>query len=192
VQSSGWVQKIFRLTPEWTHIWLLLGYGVVQPFFPAALIATGNPLWRIIGVWRALGWTTLLFLLAYAPIRVLRCSRNRWLSVGISLIAWLGILLSAYRGGGDQWDNPRYRLMFVVLQSALAGWVWNEQRHQPDPWLKRFFIGAGFIIAWLIPWYVRRYYPQISWAVVDVFKTIGLGMVSAVLFWIWEWARSEH
>jgi hypothetical protein len=128
----------------------------------------------------------------YAPIRAVRYSKNRWLVLGLSLISWGGILLAAYRGGGDQWDNPRYRLMFIVLQSSLAGWVWNEQRQESDSWLRRILVGVGLCFTWLIPWYVRRYYPQITWAVVDLFKTIGLGLASAVLYWIWDWAGSEN
>ena len=190
-RSSGWIQKIFSLTPDWMHGWLLLGYGIVQPFFPAALVATGNPLWRIIALWRSIGWTCLLFGLAYVPFRSMRLSRDRWLVTGFSLVAWFGVLLSAYRGGGDQWDNPRYRVTFIVLQAALLGWVWAEHRREFDPWLRRVVVGVGLVIAWFIPWYVRRYYPQVSWPVSDLFKTFGLGLVSAILFLVWDLVRSE-
>jgi hypothetical protein len=190
-RSSGWVQKIFRLSPEWLHPWLLLGYGTMQPFLPAALIATGNPVWRVIALWRSVGWTLLLFLLVYAPFRAVRRFPVHWLAVGMSLVVWAGVFISAYRGGGDQWDNPRYRVMFIVLQVALAGWVWSEQRRESDPWLRRIIVVAGLVLAWFIPWYVRRYYPQITWTVVDVFKTLGLGLASAVLYGVWDWARNK-
>ena len=190
-RASGWVQKIFGLSPEWLHPWLLLGYGVVQPFLPAALIATGNPLWRLIALWRSLGWTLLLFMLLYAPFRAMRRFRDQWLAAGMSLVVWVSILISAYRGGGDQWDNPRYRVMFIVLQAALAGWVWGEQQRESDPWLCRIIVGTGLVLAWFIPWYIRRYYPQIPWAVTDVFKTLGLGLASAVLYGVFDWARNR-
>jgi hypothetical protein len=179
--ASGWVQKTFNNTPAWSHAPLLILYGVVQPFLPAALIdVTGAPIWRLIAVWRAAGWTLLLPFLLYAPLRALRRGNlERALSLGV----WLVILVAAFRGGGDAWDNPRYRLTFAGLQLALAAWVWAEQRHAHDPWLRRVLVGAGLVLLWFVPWYLRRYL-HFNWPVVDLFKLLGLGMASAVLFWI--------
>jgi hypothetical protein len=98
------------------------------------------------------------------------------------------LLVAAYRGGGDQWDNPRYRVSFVILQVALAGWVWIKQKQEPDPWLRRILVGVGLIFAWFLPWYLRRYSESFTWHVVDLFKTLGLGLITAVLYWIWDWA----
>ncbi|MEJ2600232.1 MAG: hypothetical protein P8Z00_17995, partial [Anaerolineales bacterium] len=36
--ASGWIQKIFKSTPTWMHLPFLMGYGVVRPFLPAALV----------------------------------------------------------------------------------------------------------------------------------------------------------
>jgi len=69
VRASGWVQKITRETPAWFDTPFLMSYGISRPLLPAALIASSNRLWQFIGVWRSLGWTLLLPLLAYAPIR---------------------------------------------------------------------------------------------------------------------------
>jgi len=180
-RSSGWMQKIFDSTPEWTHAPMLVLYGVVQPFLPAALIdITGAPIWRLIAAWRAAGWTLLMPLLAYAPLRALR---KDWLERALSLAVWLVILVASFRGGGDAWDNPRYRLTFAGMQLALAAWVWAEQRRAPDPWLRRIVVGAGLIFLWFVPWYLRRYL-HFAWPVVDLFKTLGLGVTSAVLYWI--------
>jgi hypothetical protein len=189
--SSGWFDKVLSLSPEWMHIWLVLGYGTVQPFLPAALIALGNWTWRLIAIWRALGWTVLLVLLMYAPIRALRRAQKETVPLGFALFVWAGILLSAYRGGGDQWDNPRYRVIFVVLQAALAAWVWVSQQEKPDPWFRRVLIGLGLVFAWFAPWYLRRYSDSFTWPVVNLFKTLGLGFVTTVLYWIWDWARCE-
>ncbi len=195
--ASGWVQKIFDSTPEWTHAPILLVYGIVQPFLPAALSdATGALIWRAIAVWRAVGWTLLLVFLIYAPLRALRRvdvrgedgTENIRLVLGISLVVWLGILVASYRGGGDQWDNPRYREAFAVLQVALAAWALAAQRVRHDPWLRRALVGAVLILAWFLPWYLRRYI-YLPWEVVDLFKTLGLGIATAVLYWVWDWAR---
>ena len=196
-RASGWVQKIFDSTPEWTHAPMLLVYGIVQPFLPAALSdATGALIWRAIAVWRAVGWTLLLVFLIYAPLRALRRvdvrgedgTENIRLVLGISLVVWLGILVASYRGGGDQWDNPRYREAFAVLQVALAAWTLAAQRVRHDPWLRRALVGAVLILAWFLPWYLRRYI-YLPWEVVDLFKTLGLGIATAVLYWVWDWAR---
>lgn len=185
-RASGWMQKIFDSTPGWAHAPMLVLYGIVQPFLPAALIdGTGALIWRLIAIWRAVGWALLLPLLAYAPLRALR---KGWPERALSLAVWLAILASSFRSGGDAWDNPRYRLTFAGIQIALAAWIWSEQRRAPDPWLRRVLVGAGLVLLWFVPWYLRRY-THFTWPVVDIFKTLGLGVASAVLFWIGDVAR---
>jgi hypothetical protein len=185
-RASGWVQKIFKSTPGWTHAPLLVLYGIVQPFLPAALgDTTGAPIWRLIAIWRSAGWTVLLAFLLYAPLRSLR--KGYGLERALSLSVWLVILAASFRGGGDAWDNPRYRVAFAGLQLALAAWVWAEQRRQPDPNLRRVLVGVGLVLLWFVPWYLRRYV-HLDWPISDVFRTLGLGMASAALFWIWDWA----
>jgi len=192
IQLSAWFEKILLRSPEWMHTWLILGYGTVQPFLPAAVIATGIWSWRLIAIWRAAGWTFLLVLLLYAPIRAGQKIRKTYIAAGLALIVWFGVLLAAFRGGGDQWDNPRYRVVFVVLQAALAAWVWARQRKESDPWLRRVLVGMGFVFAWFIPWYLRRYSATFEWPIIDLFKTLGLGFISAGLYWVWDWARCAN
>jgi len=187
-RSSGWIQKIFRSTPEWTHTPFLIIYGVVQPFLPAAVISSGIPIWKGIAIWRAFGWTFLLVFLLYVPIHALRESRKQKFILLLSLIVWLMILISSYRGGGDEWDNPRYRAAFLGIQVLLVAWVLVEYWKKPDPWLIRVLIAFGIVIAWFIPWYLRRYTP-LNWPIEDLFKTIGIGVVCAGLFIIWDIVR---
>jgi hypothetical protein len=190
-RASGWMQKIFESTPLSVHLPLLLLYGIVQPFLPAALVASSQaPAWRWIVLWRSLGWTALLPLLLFAPLLAWRRGIRVNLAPVISLVVWLGILVASLRGGGDQWDNPRYRATFAGLQIALAAWAWVEQRRQPDPWLRRSLAGVGLVLAWFLPWYLRRY-TLFNWPVVDLFKTLTLGLASAVLYWIWDWATEK-
>ncbi len=188
-RSSGWIQKVFKNTPEWMNMPLLLGYGVVQPFLPAALSdISGAFVWRSIAIWRAMGWTLLLPLLVYAPLRAWRENgAQQRFARGLSLVVWLVMLLASFRSGGDMWDNPRYRVIFVGLQIALAAWTLSAPRHAADPWLRRVLVGLAFVLAWFMPWYLRRYTP-LEWPVVELFKTLGLGLASAILYWIWDWA----
>ena len=74
--------------------------------------------------------------------------------MGISILVWSGILMSSFRGGGDHWDNPRYRVSWIGLQAALAGWVWIAQRKGNSPWLRRILVGMGLMLIWWVPWYL--------------------------------------
>lgn len=186
-RGSGWIQKVFESTPEWTHMLILLGYGIARPFLPAAILDRSNDLWWAIAIWRAVGWTLLLPFLVYAPLRALQRQKGRRMAVVISAIVWLIILLASYRGGGDLWDNPRYRLSFLSLQAVLAAWAWTGMRDKPDPWFRRVVILVVSMIAWFIPWYARRYLP-FPWYVVDVFRTLGLGIISGAILMILDWA----
>jgi hypothetical protein len=192
IHSSGWMQKVLRGAPEWVKLVTLLGYGVVQPFLPAALVArSGAPIWQWVAIWRATGWTVLLALTIYAPILALRTRRNRAFNLALSLIIWGVILVASYRAGGDLWDNPRYRTAFAGLQAALVAWVWIEHRRLADAWLRRALLATGAVLFWFLPWYLRRYTPFI-WPVEDLIKTIGLGIMTAFLLVLWDWARSSR
>jgi len=184
--ASGWVARQFERMPLWGQIPFLLIYGIFRPLLPAALIADGLPIWRVVAVWRALGWTVLLALLIYATYLVLR--KGQLLKTPGSLIIsnWVVVLVASYRGGGDLWDNPRYRSAFAGVQLVLAAWAWVEYRKSDDPWLKRAFGGALLMIAWFIPWYLRRY-SAFDWPIVELHQVIGLGLASAALYAIWDW-----
>jgi hypothetical protein len=129
----------------------------------------------------------LLPFLVYALLRSLSKFRERSLAAGMSLGVWVVILVASYRGGGDQWDNPRYRASFAGLQAALAAWAWVDHSKEPDPWLRRVLVGVGWLFVWFIPWYVGRY-THWDWPVQDVFKTLGLGLASASLYALWDWS----
>jgi hypothetical protein len=190
--ASGWTQKLFKLTPEWLHLPMLLIYGVVQPFLPAALVVGSEaPIWRWITIWRSLGWTLLLGFLAFAPFHSLRRNSKQALFGMMTLIIWLVILVAAFRGGSDMWDNPRYRAIFVSLQIALAAQIWVEEERTRDPWLKRALLVAVAILLWFFPWYLQRYY-SIGWPITDPFRILGLGIVCGALLVMADWARPER
>jgi peptidoglycan/LPS O-acetylase OafA/YrhL len=102
----------------------------------------------------------LLPFLAYAPIPVWRLEPGvprrvwGWL-VGFS---WLWILLSAVRAGGDQWDNPRYRLIFFGIQALAASAAWLWWRADRDAWLPRIVAAEILCLLLFGQWYLARYY----------------------------------
>ncbi len=130
----------------------------------------------------------MLVFLVYATWRAWSRSDNRAIVRGLSVVIWMVILLASFRGGGDVWDNPRYRVTFAGVQIALVSWAWFEYSLHRDPWLRRVFVGTGVVLAWFLPWYLRRYTPM-EWPVVDLFKTMGLGLASAILVLFWDWTR---
>ena len=189
--ASGWVQKIFLATPDWSHIPILMVYGVLRPFLPAALTTSSNaPIWSWITLWRALGWTILLGLLAYAFLRAWIKKDTDHFTRALTIIIGLWFLIAALRGGGDQYDNPRYRAVLLSLQIPLAAWGWVGQRRSADPIFRRAVVTAGFIIAWAFLWYLRRIYP-LPGIETDPFKIIGLGLACGALYSIWDWARES-
>jgi hypothetical protein len=185
--DSGWTQKALRTAPGWIHLPLILVYGSVQPFLPAALIAgTHAKIWQIIAIWRALGWFLLFPVLVYAFIPAIKTRTDKGLALVLNLLVWGGILIAAFRSGGDLWDNPRYRAAFVGLQVAIASWAIITSRRTNDRWLKRIYIGLILFLVWFLPWYLFRYY-GFNWPVTGLYHTIGLGLVTALIYLFFDW-----
>jgi hypothetical protein len=88
---------------------------------------------------------------------------------------------------GDNWDNPRYRVTFAGLQAGIVAWALVQKRSD-DKWLGRIVFAAAAMVLWFVPWYMRRYV-DFSWPVVDIWQTVGLGLVSAGLYILWDWSR---
>ena len=184
--ASGWVARQFDRMPLWGQIPFLMSYGVFRPLLPAAVFADGALIWRVIAVWRALGWTIVLAMLFYASFLVIKEKKLLKLPGILLATNWVFILIASFRGGGDLWDSPRYRSAFAGIQLALAAWALVRQAESRDPWLKRAIVGAGLMMAWFAPWYLRRY-ADFDWPVVELQHVIGLGLASAVLYAIWDW-----
>jgi hypothetical protein len=136
----------------------LVLYGLIQPFLPAALIAPGAPIWRSIGIWRSLGWFLMLPFLLYGTWLAFRRKGWRSLEFYLAVLIWVTALISSYRAPGYQWDNPRYRVIFLAAQAALIAWTWVEVRLTESPWLKRWFVILGVDYLLVTFWYLGRYY----------------------------------
>ena len=121
IAQSDWTRHLEHSLPEWALFPVFVFYGIFRPFLPAAIIDSGAPIWRIVALWRGLGWFSLLPFLLYAPLAAVRNAGWRSLPTGLALLVWGTIVISSYRGAEDQWDNPRYRTAFIVLQTVLVG-----------------------------------------------------------------------
>jgi hypothetical protein len=167
-RSSGWVQKLFDDMPEWMRLPFVAVYGILQPVLPAAVFEPTNVLWQVVYLLRSAGWYALLPVLIMSfgataghgrrPERVEGSSKNRNLILWLSLLAWTWILLAALRGGGDSWDNPRYRTILFVWESILGGVVWVWLRETRNAWFKRVVWCEIVFLLIFSQWYASRYF----------------------------------
>ena len=159
-RGSGWVQKLFAEMPEWLRLPFVTIYGIFQPVLPAAFIEPTTLTWRLTGIGRALGWYLLWPLLLYGLIAAWKneSARERNLWMWITVISWLWIILTALRGGGDQWDNPRYRAILLLWQALAAAYAWTCFRLQSDSWLVRIWLVETIFLIFFTQWYISRYY----------------------------------
>lgn len=188
---SGMVQAIFSRTPEFLHTPFLMGYGLLRPLLPAAVIGKGESvLWRVLGIWRALGWTVVLALLAYATVLVIK--KKGWFSPAGMLLwgIWLTALVASYRAGGDLWDNPRYRAGFAAFQLAVSAWALVEYQTHRDPLLRRVLVSAGLLLFWVMAWYVPRF-TNVPWSAGKLEHTLGVGLVTVGMYLLWDWMHSQ-
>lgn len=158
-RGSGRVQLIFEQMPQWLRLPFVTGYGIFQPVLPAVFVEPTTPIWRIIGFLRAAGWYALLPLLVFSVVaawKQLSSGEGRaWL--WFAVVAWAWVVLAALRGGGDQWDNPRYRAILFTWQALAAGHAWTWWRQTRSPWFGRILLMEAAFLLVFSQWYASRY-----------------------------------
>ena len=193
VRDSGWVQKLFNEMPEWLQLPFVTVYGIFQPVLPAAFIEPTTLTWRITGIARALGWYLFWPLLLYAFVAAWKdkqtYQRNLWL--WLTTISWLWVIVTALRGGGDQWDNPRYRAILLVWQSLSAAYAWSHFRLQSDSWLVRIWLIEAIFLVFFTQWYLSRYFHiggqlPFGWMVASI---IGSSLIVLIGGGLWDRSR---
>ena len=156
--NSGWLQTIFETLPKPLHLPFIVAYGIAQPVLPAAIADPAVWPVRLIGILRGLGWYALLPFLLYSlrPIWKTEDIRKRMAWLWLWLTTWVWIILASARAGGDQWDNPRYRVILLMFQAALAGNALTWQRCTQDRWLARILAVEGVFLVVFGYWYFTR------------------------------------
>lgn len=186
--GSGMVDKRLDELPEVLRLPFILAYGVAQPVLPAAVADATIPLRQTISILWAIGWYALAPLLLFALFAVWRAQppAERLVLAWLALAALLWTLISALRGGADQWDNPRYRTIFLPWMGLLAGWAWQRAREQRTPWLGRVYALALVFIGGFTLWYLGRYAHWFGglpfWSVVVGVMALGAAII-AVGWW---------
>lgn len=158
-RSSGIVQLLFEAIPGWLAMPFVAVYGILQPVLPAAIVEPSVPFWQTLGIARAAGWYALLPILGYAPFAAWKLSdprqRRQWL--WISALVWAWILIVSIRGGGDQWDNPRYRVILLFWMALLAAQTCSQLKITRDRWFLRILAVEAIILMVFGHWYLFRY-----------------------------------
>jgi hypothetical protein len=187
VRDSGWVQKLFNEMPESLHPLFVMVYGVTQPVLPATFIEPTTPFIRALMVFRALGWYALVPLLFYAPFAISRVSRGpaRRLWIWLTTVVWLWIIVAALRGGADQWDNPRYRAILIVVEAFVGGFAWIHR----DRWLLRWLAVEAVFLIIFTQWYISRYYHLGGQLPFGVMILLILLIAGLILGGGWWWDR---
>ena len=176
--NSGWLQTIFNTLPQPLHLPFITAYGVAQPVLPAAIADPAVWPMRALGILRGLGWYALLPFLFYSLYSIWKIAdkRERLAWIWLWLVTWAWIILSSVRAGGDQWDNPRYRVILLLFQAALAAQALTWQRQTRDRWLGRILAVEGVFLVLFGYWYAARYLHWIA-GIVNV-----LVVLAAILF----------
>jgi len=177
--SSGRIQWEVELVGERLRAPFIIGYGMAQPVLPAAIVYPGIPITRAVSIFRALGWYLLVPLMISGFLLMWRkqTKENKIVFLLFFILSLVWIFVSSARAGGDQWDNPRYRSLFLVWMAFLAGWSWVETQRRRSPWLWRLLLLEFVYIGFFIHWYLSRYYDMFKrmdfWPMVKLLATIG-------------------
>jgi hypothetical protein len=190
-EGSGWVQKLFDEMPAWMQMPFVMIYGFLQPVLPAILIYPTTIVWKVIGILRAFGWYAMLPLMILSPLAGATFPevKRRKVILWVSFIIIVWILFTALRGGGDQWDNPRYRNILFLWQAIVAGHVWVWWHETKNAWLPRVILMELVLVLVFGNWYLERYvYIGIELPFQQMVKII-LG--AWVLIFVWGMLRDR-
>lgn len=194
IRTSGRVQYAFETIPEKFQVPFVIGYGLTQPVLPAAIVDPALPIWRIIAIFRGIGWYAVAPLLIYAIFICWKAesANDRRIMVWLSICMIIWLLISSTRAGGDQWDNPRYRSIFLVYIALLCSWAWDYARRHKDAWLGRFFLIEGIFLGFFLEWYISRYYQVVGRLPFEIMLIWVAGLSLAVVVGSLIWDRVQH
>ncbi len=187
-RTSGWVQEIVRTLGERWRLPFLTVYGLTEPVLPATLVVySQEAAWTGISIFRALGWYALAPLLIFGFLRVWKIKLNKERDPMLWLVCFLllWLVVSSLRAGGDMYDNPRYRVIFLPMLALCAGWALHWAGEKKDPWLWRIIAVEAVFIVVLLNWYLERTHGfGIS---INLYASIGLCVFLGVFMFLGFW-----
>jgi hypothetical protein len=191
--GSGWITAMLQQYGTRIRIPFITFYGLTQPLLPAALIDPSIPLWKGIAIFRALGWYAILPFFLYGFFAVFKSNKteHKSLLIFLSLAFSAWVLISSLRGGGDQWDNPRYRATFLPWLAILTGWVWQRIRSQKSPWFWRILCIEIVFVLFFLYWYFNKTiiaFAQIPFPIM-IALILGISAIIVMGGFLWDLKR---
>ncbi len=156
--ESGMVASLLKNIGTRWRIPFVLFYGLIQPVLPAALVYQSLPVWKSIAIFRAVGWYFAIPFLLYGTGAIWKDARKNqnWGLLWLTLLMLVWVAVSSARAGGDQWDNPRYRAIFLPWLALIIGWVWQHLSQTRASWFWRIvFLESAFVLLFT-NWYLNR------------------------------------
>lgn len=193
-RASGMLQKLLDTVGERWKWLVILVYGIAQPVLPAVVgDPQAAPLLRLIGFLRAAGWYALAPFLVYSVMGLLRAHHEprRHQLLWLCAATWGWIAIAALNAGGDQWDNPRYRLILLAWQALLAAWAWRWARLRRDAWLWRWIAVEVIFVLMFTEWYLGRVYPAVPHLDIRLMIVATLALAALILGVGWVWDRRK-
>jgi hypothetical protein len=182
--SSGIVQLLFENFPRGLQLPFIAIYGILQPVLPAVIFEPSAPFWQILGTIRAIGWYAMLPFLAYAPFSKMD---KRWLWFSLLLVVWA--LIASLRGGADQWDNPRYRVILLAWQALIVAQTFLALKQAPGRWFFRILMVEVVLLVVFSHWYMYRYL-NIGFNI-GIRNTLALALGGSILLVLTDWLREK-
>ena len=99
--------------------------------------------------------------------------------------------LIVLRGGGDLWDNPRYRTILFVWQVILAGVVWVWWRETRSVWFMRVLACEVAFLLVFTQWYASRYFHWGGQLPFAVMVALIFGLWVVIIGWGWRLDRKR-
>jgi len=193
--NSGRIQKAIEELGFDLRVPFIIGYGLTQPVLPAALTDPALPVWRVTSSLLAAGWYAVAPFIIFALFALWgeKDAVKRRLLAWSTLACVVWILISSARAGGDQWDNPRYRTIFLPWLALICAWGWDYARRMKNPWLWRILVVEGIFLAFFISWYLSRYYNLLSRMPLNNMLLVIIVLSLAVLVGgaVWDWVRGR-
>ena len=189
--SSGIVQLLFKNFPSSLQLPFIAIYGLLQPVLPAVIFEPSAPFWQVLGIIRAVGWYLMLPFLAYAPFATRSmdaAQKRRWL--WLALLMWAWALIASLRGGADQWDNPRYRVILLGWQVLVVAQTFLSLKQAQGRWLFRILMVESVLLLVFTHWYMYRYL-SIGFNI-GIRNTLALALGGSILLVLADWLVEKH
>lgn len=188
--SSGIVQLLFQNFPRGLQLPFIAIYGLLQPVLPAVIFEPSTPFWQVLGIIRAVGWYAMLPFLAYAPFATRNmdsAEKRRWLWLSLLLVVWA--LIASLRGGADQWDNPRYRVILLGWQALVVAQTFLTLKQRRGRWFFRILMVEATLLVFFTHWYMYRYL-SIGFNI-GIRNTLALAIGGSIMLVLADWLREK-